>query len=104
MAKTLLPDAFAITPEMRGWAREKVPTVDIDSQHEVFCDYWRAHGKKMADWQATWRNWMRRAPEFARPGPVTYRSTMTPERAKPAACKHGLGAGCMYCAHPDWKQ
>ena len=66
MSKTLLPDGFAITQDMRIWARAKVPGFDIDAEHENFCDYWRAHGKKMADWVATWRCWMRRAPEFAR--------------------------------------
>ena len=66
MAKTLLPEDFCITPDMRKWARTKIPCVDIDSEHENFCDYWKAHGKKMADWVATWRVWMRRAPEFAR--------------------------------------
>lgn len=65
--KTLIPTDFSITDEMRKWARAKVPQVDIEAQTEVFCDYWRAHGKKMLDWPATWRNWMRRAPEFARP-------------------------------------
>jgi hypothetical protein len=75
--KTLLPEGFPITEDMRVWAREKVPNVDIDGQHEQFCDYWRAHGKKMADWTATWRNWMRRAPEFTRP-------TVGKNRWKPA--------------------
>jgi hypothetical protein len=66
MSKTLLPEDFQITPDMRKWAREKIPCMDIDGEHENFCDYWKAHGKKMADWVATWRVWMRRAPEFAR--------------------------------------
>ena len=64
--KTLLPDPFPITPEMRAWARFKVPHVNIDNEHENFCDYWRAHGKRMCDWTACWRVWMRRSPEFAR--------------------------------------
>jgi len=67
MGKTLIPENFHITDEMRLWAKYKVPGLDIDAQHEMFVDYWRAHGKKMLDWTATWRNWMRRAPEFARP-------------------------------------
>jgi hypothetical protein len=64
--KTLIPNDFSITQEMRDWAKIKVPKVDIESQTEEFVDYWRAHGKKMADWLATWRNWMRRSPEFTR--------------------------------------
>lgn len=35
---------------MRTWAKSKTPQVDIDAEHETFCDYWRAHGKAMADW------------------------------------------------------
>lgn len=60
MGKTGLPADFPITETMRAWALSKTPLVDIDSEHEKFMDYWRAHGKKMADWEATWRNWMRR--------------------------------------------
>lgn len=63
--KTTFPDDFRVTEDMKLWAQEKTPNVDIQDQTERFCDYWRAHGKKMADWVATWRNWMRRAPEFA---------------------------------------
>jgi hypothetical protein len=51
---------------MRNWARFKAPTVNVDREFEIFCDYWRGHGTKMADWVATWRNWMRRAPQFAK--------------------------------------
>lgn len=49
---------------MRAWAKTKAPQVDIDAEHDTFCDYWRGHGKAMADWEATWRNWMRRAPQM----------------------------------------
>lgn len=64
MGKTQLPSEFGISQEMRTWAELKTPQVDIDREHEMFCDHWRAHGKPMADWMATWRNWMRRAPQF----------------------------------------
>lgn len=64
MAKRLLPEPFEISEAMRTWAKSKTPQVDIDAEHETFCDYWRAHGKAMADWEATWRNWMRRAPQM----------------------------------------
>jgi hypothetical protein len=65
VGKTQIPDEFSITEKMRRWASTKIPHFNIDSEHENFCDYWKAHGKKMADWEATWRVWMRRAPEFA---------------------------------------
>lgn len=60
---TRLPDDFAVSDEMRAWARENTPDVN-ESEHAKFCDYWRAQpgakGVKL-DWVATWRNWMRRA-------------------------------------------
>jgi hypothetical protein len=64
VAKTQIPEGFSISADMRAWAESKTPTVNIDTEHESFCDYWRAHGTKMADWTATWRNWMRRAPKM----------------------------------------
>lgn len=64
MGKTVLPDGFGISEQMREWAKLKAPLVDIDLEHENFCDYWRGRGKMMADWIATWRVWMRRAPQF----------------------------------------
>jgi hypothetical protein len=67
MPKTPIPEDFKITPEMRRWAREKGVIVDIDAETEIFCDYWKGHGRWMCDWLATWRNWMRRAPLYARP-------------------------------------
>lgn len=96
MAKTTVPENFSISPELRAWARQSVPQVDIDAQHEIFMDYWRAHGKKMADWNATWRNWMRRSPEFTRP--VTQHSQVERRPTRPAVCRHGLHpAMCIYC-------
>lgn len=64
MGKCVLPTGFCISQEMRAWAETKVPSVDIDREHEAFCDHWLAHGKMMADWTACWRTWMRRAPQF----------------------------------------
>jgi hypothetical protein len=36
---------------------------DLSYQHRKFIDHWRKTGKPMADWDATWRNWMRTANE-----------------------------------------
>lgn len=42
--------------------------VSLQAEYAKFCDYWRAQpgakGRK-ADWEATWRNWLRRASESA---------------------------------------
>ena len=62
--KTLIDPDFEITDKLRAWAEQKVPQIDIDAETEKFVDYWLAHGKKMACWDATWRNWMRRSPEM----------------------------------------
>jgi hypothetical protein len=57
-----LPDPFDVTEDMAAWAREKAPNCGL-ADHEAFCDYWRsvpgAKGRKL-DWEATWRNWMRK--------------------------------------------
>lgn len=68
--KTAFPgaDKFPITPEMRAWAEEKVPTLDIEYYHDEFCDHWGSNGKQMKDWVLTWRNWMRRTDRGAAPG------------------------------------
>jgi hypothetical protein len=50
---------------MRQWARLNTPGARPED-HDTFVDYWHAtpgaKGRK-ADWQATWRNWMRRSHE-----------------------------------------
>ncbi|GAB3224250.1 hypothetical protein GCM10027447_12680 [Glycomyces halotolerans] len=71
---TRLPEPFDVTEDMREWARRETPDIG-QSEHEKFCDYFRAApGQKgvKRDWVATWRNWMRRAQESApaRPGNV----------------------------------
>lgn len=60
---TRIPDDFAITLDMRAWAKEKIPHYDVDTETEEFIDYWRGRGDSKAlkaDWVATWRTWMRR--------------------------------------------
>lgn len=60
---------FVITPEMREWARTEVPLVDIDAKLAEWIDYWAARpgvdGVKL-DWEATWRNGMRKQQEWAK--------------------------------------
>ena len=62
---TALPAKFVITAEMRQWAREEVPAVDVDARLGEWMDYWRGVGRPMKDWVATWRNGMRKQQEFA---------------------------------------
>lgn len=59
--KTKIPDPFMLTAEMRAWASDAAPAVNLKSETETFVDYWRGEAKTKADWPATWRNWIRRA-------------------------------------------
>lgn len=57
-----IPDPFEITDDMRLWASEHAPDVDLEHATAEFVDYWRgipgAKGTKL-DWPATWRNRIR---------------------------------------------
>ena len=51
------------SPASIAKAREDAPAVDHQAEHATFVDYWIAQpGQKgvKTDWDATWRNWMRR--------------------------------------------
>jgi len=59
---TRLPDDWTITEELRAWAADKAPGLDIDHHNDRFGDHWRASDRPTAvkrDWSAAWRNWMR---------------------------------------------
>jgi hypothetical protein len=58
-ASRVCPDEFCVTPEMRSWAREECPGIDLDRETATFKDYTFATAK--TDWLKTWRNWMRKA-------------------------------------------
>ena len=51
--------------------RAELPDIDLAAEHRKFCDHFTANGKPMKDWNAAWRNWMRRATQFA---PTTRRT------------------------------
>jgi hypothetical protein len=60
---TRIPEPFIVKTEMRAWAAKEVPSVDVDRATRMFVDYWRAKSGRdatKADWEATWRNWLRR--------------------------------------------
>jgi hypothetical protein len=61
---TRLPQDFAVTEEHRKFANEI--GADVDREFFIFRDYWVAQpGQKgvKTDWNATFRNWLRRAAE-----------------------------------------
>lgn len=55
---TPLSDSFGLTPEMREWARQRAPDVNVDLHTERFENYWHGNGHRKRDWLATWKNWM----------------------------------------------
>jgi hypothetical protein len=67
-----LPEGWEPPDELIRKMREECPSLDLRAEHRIFADYWLAQpgtkGRK-ADWEATWRNWMRRAAERA-PAPA----------------------------------
>lgn len=65
---TRLPDDWLPSPALTDWTRANCPDV-ASTEVARFRDYWAAQpgarGRKL-DWDATWRNWARRAQEEAR--------------------------------------
>jgi hypothetical protein len=58
---TRLPEPFNLTKEMRAYAAEKRPNLDVLEETEKFTNYWRAKTGRDAtklDWLATWQNWI----------------------------------------------
>lgn len=60
-----LPDGWKPTRDDVAAIAAVLPDLDTQAEHEKFTDHFRANGKPMKDWSAAWRNWMRRAGEFA---------------------------------------
>ncbi|KAA9133736.1 hypothetical protein [Microbacterium caowuchunii] len=63
---TRIPDPFVVTADMRAWAADRTPLVNVDATTERFVNYWRAKAGKDAtklDWLATWQNWLLRDQE-----------------------------------------
>jgi hypothetical protein len=38
--------------------------LDVNQERAAFIDYYQAHGKKMANWNAAFNNWLRKSAEF----------------------------------------
>ena len=86
-----LPEDWQPDAELLHWAAKEVPDLDVLAETEVFRDHWIAAAganARKASWDATWRNWMRRAVGMARrPGarqPTTAASSPSDAAAKAA--------------------
>jgi len=75
---TALPDGWIPDREVIDAMKEKFPNVDMATEHEKFTDHFRSTGKPMKDWNAAWRNWIRRSTNFSRPN---YQKPNNTERA-----------------------
>ena len=61
---TRIPDDYMPSPHVIEDMRAECPKVDLEAENRKFVDYWSAKAGKDAtklDWDATWRNWIRRA-------------------------------------------
>lgn len=81
-----VPADFLVTEEMKEWVADKTKFQgDVETETEKFLDHFLANGERKKDWEATWRNWMRRAGEWnsyqqggIRPQPSTTIPNVTP--------------------------
>ncbi len=62
---TAAPSAFLLDDDLRRWATENAPSVDLDRETARWLDHHRAKGSTFKDWRAAWRTWMSRAVDYA---------------------------------------
>ncbi len=60
-----LPERFDPGDDLFAWAGNELGMrpQEIDNETDKFIDHWKGNGELKVDWQATWRNWMRRSQE-----------------------------------------
>ena len=71
-----------VTDELRQWAFEKHPAVDLNAATEKFRDH--TFKAAITDWPGAWRNWVRKDAEFAASRPAA-RAASFREQDKKAA-------------------
>lgn len=69
---TRLPADWVLSAELGNWAMaEGLTREQVIREAETFRDYWIAKpgaGGRKADWDATWRNWIRKSDEYRNRG------------------------------------
>lgn len=68
---TRLPANWMPSDPVIQTMKAECPQVDLAAEHRKFCDYWKAatgRNASKADWDATWRNWIRNARPSAQTG------------------------------------
>lgn len=64
--------------------RAEHPTLDLRTEHAKFVDYWLSKGDRRVDWTAAWRNWVRKAAEYAQTRPRLVSVAAGPSHGTPA--------------------
>lgn len=80
-----LPTGWTLPPEWRVWAQQQRPDINVDHEAASFADHWHAKagaGGVKLDWEATWRNWIRRAFRPASPGARSPRESLSEQSAR----------------------
>jgi len=63
----LTPVSDEFTPNKNHELIAATNQQDVSQEARAFIDYYQSHGKKMANWDAAFRNWLRKSAEFKRP-------------------------------------
>jgi hypothetical protein len=74
------PESFSLTDEMREWAKQNHPAVNIEIETAKLRDH--TFKTAITDWAGAWRNWIRKAAEYAKP----------PTHARPAPRSDDFGS------------
>ena len=86
---TQLPKDWQPSTSVLDAIRDELPNLDLAYEHRRFVDYNLAHGRVMKDWDAAWRNWMRKAVDYAKPKNPT-RQQQTDDLFEAAARRMGV--------------
>lgn len=65
-AATPAPDTFEVTENLRAWALRINVALDLREETDAMLDYHRSRGNTFANWDATWRTWIRRTAKYTK--------------------------------------
>lgn len=65
-AKRIPPD-WQPSEAVLAWHKERQDGVDEAAERDKFIDYWTSRGEPRRDWDAGYRNWLRKAAEISPP-------------------------------------
>lgn len=59
-----LPEDWWPSKELLIQAKMNISGLDLGTETTKFKNYYRANGKKMKDWEASWKNWLINASQY----------------------------------------